>query len=189
MELRKRNALKQSSAEKMISVREWLSAIGSLLGGLGFFIAAYALVMSQRSLAISQGTLQSSVMTTLYSLGQESDKFFVEHPELLEYFYRDDRDPKLTDKELMAKFHSLTPERQGIINTVCEMLADHADLAFLQRRDLPSDEWNNWWSYMSDLYDESPVFRAFLERRSNWYSIDEALKNKNRRSAFRSRKQ
>ena len=57
-------------------------------------------------------------------------------------------------------------------------------MSFSQRKVIPACDWNGWWHYYCDLYDESPVFRDFLERRSTWYIIDNAIAKEQREQYF-----
>jgi hypothetical protein len=157
-------------------VREWVTAFGTLLSGIGIIFALWAI-------SVSQDTLVSSTTATIYSLGQESTRFFIEHPETREYFYKDDRG-NISDDDLRAKFDQLSPNERAIILLGCELLLDFMQITFEQRKKLPDDDWDSWWKYFCDLYDESPIIQLYLDRRPEWYPIGGALKNKEKRCSY-----
>lgn len=158
------------------NILEWLTVISALLSVFGVIFAAWAIF-------VSQDTLESSTTATIYSLGQESTKFFIEHPETREYFYKDDRG-NISDEELLAKFDKLSPNDRAIILMGCELLLDFMEITFEQRKKLPGDDWDSWWNYFCDAYDESPIIRLYLDRRPGWYPLGGALKNKENRNSY-----
>ena len=160
--------------------REWLTVIGGLLGGLGFLVAVWALF-------VSQDALEGSTMATIYSLGQDSTKFFIENPEAREYFYKDGRGD-ISDDDLLKKFDNLDPKVRAKYLMGSELLLDFMQITFEQQKNLPRNDWNSWWHYFCDAYDESPVLRRNLDMRPTWYSVKEPLENKgNRESHLRGR--
>jgi hypothetical protein len=61
------------------------------------------------------------------------------------------------------------------VQSVCEVIADFFETTYTGRAAFDPHDWAAWWSYMQDVYDESPVLRAYLDRRRRWYAVDEAL--------------
>jgi len=75
--------------------------------------------------------------------------------------------------------------RQVVVYMACQRIADFTQIAFIQRDVIPNHDWNTWWSYMTDQYDESPFYRAFLANRPTWYAFLDAIKPENRGGHFR----
>jgi hypothetical protein len=155
---------------------EWLTAIGSLLSGLGISVAMYAVVVSVQ-------TLEASTLASIYSMGQEVTRFFAERPEIAPYFYKEDREG-ISDDELRAQVKQLEPNERRLVKIACELNADFFQVLFVQRKRLPDDDWDTWWSFMCDTYDESPVMQDYLEQRSTWYAFTDAVKDKAGRDKY-----
>jgi hypothetical protein len=75
--------------------------------------------------------------------------------------------------------------RQIVVYMACQRIGDFTQLAFIQRNIIPDNDWNSWWSYITDQYDESPFYRAFLAKRPTWYAFHNAIKPENRGKFYR----
>ena len=71
-------------------------------------------------------------------------------------------------------------DQQVVVYMACQRIGDFTQIAFIQRDIIPDHDWNTWWSYMTDQYDESPFYRAFLAKRPTWYAFLDAIKPENR---------
>lgn len=170
----KANVVDSRAGLREARIREWLSAAGSILGGLSIIVALFALLESQKSHV-------GFVVATLYQLGQDSNKFFADHPSIRKYFYAEDRPKGMTDEQLLAMLDEECPETRSLVSTAAEIMADFADIAFTQKEFLPSEDWDGWWQYFCDAYDESPVLQRHYENRKLWYQTYSPLKDTSRR--------
>ena len=174
----------------------------------GVFIS---LVVGIASLRETHNSLRQSNIDTIYSLGFEVTKYQEENPNLAKFLDKELRQPWITEqdywsdfdkhatdlsKEEQAKvreeyvkmwdeYRMLDEHGQTLLYLGCERIADFSQIAFMQREILPDEDWNTWWSYLTDQYDESPFYRIFLSKRPSWYAFIDAIKPQNRDSFFR----
>jgi hypothetical protein len=166
----------------------WATVVNSVLTLAALVVALFMGVRSLRvaedSLRATSESLRQSNLATIYALGLEVTKFQDEHPKLARFFDKALRKP-ITDQELWEEYKKLPEEEQTLVYLGCQRIADFSQIAFVQRDMLPADDWDTWWSYITDQYDESPIYRDFLSRRPTWYAFLEAIKSENRAEYYR----
>jgi hypothetical protein len=139
---------------------------------------------STEQLTQLRNSLTQNNLTTIYTLGSEILKFQQAHPKLAKFFDKELR-PSTTEEQLKEEYEKLSEEERTLIYLGSEQLADFSQIAFMQRDILPADDWDTWWSYITDQYDESPIYRDFLLKRSAWYAFLEEVKPENRAKYYR----
>jgi hypothetical protein len=153
---------------------------------IALFLGLRSMRVAEDSLRATGDSLRQSNLATIYTLDMETTKFFEANPKLSKFFDKMHR-PPMTDPELEAEFQKLSEEQRVLVYLACERITDFMQVTFVQRDALPADEWDTWWRSFGDQYDESPVLRDYLAKRSTWYAFVEAIKPENRAKYFRGR--
>jgi hypothetical protein len=143
-----------------------------------------ALAVALLGLRATFDSLRYYNLATIYGFSQDVTKFFEAHPELNKFFDKEFR-PPMTDQQLWDAFHKLPEDQQVMVKLGCMRIADFTQMAFLQRKTLPADDWDTWWSSMTDQYDECPMYRDYLAKRPTWYAFDDAIRPENRAKYYR----
>jgi hypothetical protein len=177
--------------------------------GASLFLGLRSLRVSEESLRATSESLRQNNLATIYTLGGELTKFDQENPKLSEFFEAEARKPWATEEALWgeyeklpkgrktcevrdeyakmwADYKALDKDEQVKVYMTCQRIADFSQIAFVQRHVLPDDDWDTWWNYITDQYDESPLYRVFLSRRPGWYAFLDAVKPENRAKYYRS---
>jgi hypothetical protein len=176
--------------------------------GASLFFGLRSLHVSEQSLRATSESLRQNNLATIYTLGGELTKFDQENPKLSKFFEAEARKPWVTERELWAEYEKLPEGRrtaevrdeyakmwadyqaldrdeQVKVYMTCQRVADFSQIAFVQRHELPDDDWDAWWNCITDLYDESPLYRVFLSKRPGWYAFLDAVKPENRAKYYR----
>ena len=160
------------------------------------FLTVLSLYMSWNSVVTTGESLRQSNLATIYTLSGELTRFDQENPALSKFFDKEARrKPWVTEEDLRKEtpdeytklwedFEALDKNNRGDryeqfkVYMACQRIADFSQLAFLQRDVLPAEDWDTWWNYITDQYDESPLYRIYLAKRARWYSPEfvEAVK-------------
>ena len=159
-------------------MQNWIAILGVIVNLCAIAIAYFAFNQSvtatKASLDLTRKSIEQNNLATIYSLSQATHSFLIEDPTIAIHFDKVYRE-NLTDKELLDDFHSSNLQRRVTIWHGCESIADFMQLSFAQKDLLPKEDWESWLNYFSDLQQESPVFRKFLETRENWYNFQKKL--------------
>lgn len=114
-------------------------------------ISALFVWIQVRDLRIS---IQSQTYQTVYEKMFEFHRFFFEHPEMKKFFYHG------TD----------LPDEDGErLEIVAEWMCDYFDDVYHQRRTMPPATFDEWKTFMQEIYENSPVLRRHIARRQLWY--------------------
>ena len=166
----------------------WATVVNSFLTlaalVAAIFLGLRSLHVAEDSQRATSESLRQNNLATIYTLGFEITKFQEEHPKVARFFDKELPRP-MTDQEMWEEYKKLPEEDQILVYVGCEKFADFSEIAFMQRELLPPDDWDTWWSYITDQYDESPIFRDFLSKRPTWYAYLEAIKPENREEYYR----
>jgi hypothetical protein len=149
-------------------IRELIVVMAAIATAIGAWFAYKALEETGKS-------VENSIASAIYVNNNTPTQSLIDHPEVLQFFDKRGRDNSITDEKLMEDYNSLPQEKKNLVLAVCTLHADNAELTFIQRKIIPACDWNGWWRYYCDLYDESPVFRDYLSKRSTWYVLDDAI--------------
>lgn len=147
-------------------------------------------------------TIKQHNLATIYTLGNELTKFDLENPKLGKFFDKEMRRPWVTKEDfwgeyeklpaaqktktlsdeydkLWKDFEALNEEEKDKVYWGCVQIADFTQIAYMHQPLFPDQDWNTWWSYFTDQYDESPFYRVFLSKRTDWYAFaDDILPGK-----------
>jgi hypothetical protein len=172
---------------------------------------AVAIALGLVSLRETNKSLRQNNLATIYTLGFEITKYQQENPKLAKFLDKQLRQPWITEKEYLAEveaeveklpkeqqakardeykklweeYSKVDEDKQTLLYLGCERIADFSQIAYMQREVLPDEDWNTWWSYITDQYDESPFYRVFLSKRPTWYAFLEDIKPGKRDRMFR----
>ncbi len=121
-----------------------------VLTGLGFAFIYLQLKDAKKALSIT-------TYENLYSRMHDIHKYFLENPELRDYFYCS-KECKRLDVVTLQK-----------LEIVAEMMADFFQQIHLQAAMMPPSTAKGWKNYIKTVVKNSPVLRAFLEKHKDWY--------------------
>jgi hypothetical protein len=147
-------------------------------------LGLHGVKMAEATVASMNENLLQSNLLTIYRLNLETSKFFEANPRLIRFFDKMDR-KAVSDQVLMDEFSKLSDQDQTLVRLGCQKVADLMQVIFLQRMLLPAEDWDDWWRYMADQFDESPVLRDYLSKRQNWYAFLAAIQPEKRDSYYR----
>ena len=133
---------------------DWVEAIGTWVAAIVIVGSLWFLWLQIRDLRRS---IRSSTYQNVYQLMIDIDRFFVENPNLKQYFY-DGKELDTTEQVNREKLFS-----------IAEMLVDYFDNVYYQQDCLPANTFDAFIAFMRDIYRNSPVLREFLSSREHWY--------------------
>ena len=136
----------------------------------------------QNQLELLRKSLDQNTTATIYTMGLEVSKVLVQHPEIRVYFDRYG-DYRALPKEEIAqrqnrlnkRFDKESDKTKQLIWSYCEIQADFYEYVFLLRHLIRESDWKGWWTYFTDVYDESHLLRAYMTSRPGWYQITKVL--------------
>lgn len=152
--------------------------VSQLLGVILAFIGLVSVIWQLRGLR--QAT-ETAALIGIYGESNEINRFLVQQPAFREHFYADDatearevRNERLTAQ--LAHLRATNIRDYRSLMAVAELEADQFEQVFGLRAMMPAGQWNVWWAYFMDIYDASPVLRAFYDQNRDWYQLDDFLR-------------
>jgi hypothetical protein len=162
-----------------------ITAAGTVLTLIvAVLLGLHGVKTAEKTVTTMTDMLRENNLLTVYTLNLETAKFFEANPGLIKFFDKMDRKP-ISDEALMEEFAKLSEQDQILVRLGCQKIADFMQVTFLQRSLLPAEDWDNWWRYMGDQFDESPILRDYLAKRQTWYAYLSAIQPDQRASYYR----
>lgn len=133
---------------------DWVAAIGTWAGAAITLITLYVI---WKQLGDLKSSIRSSTTQNIYVHMIAIDRFFIDHPKVKPYFYAG-KSIDAIDAEELAKLLS-----------IAEMMVDYFDSVYQQRDCVTQATFDGKGEYMRELYANSPILRAYLEGKDDWY--------------------
>lgn len=149
-----------------------------------------------QEIAALRETIKQQATATVYGLGADQTRQFVQYPHLRKFFdgkpnyfvpINEVNQAKKTkeyfaeqSKAAKMELESLSPIEQAQVWSMAEHMADFIEFIYTNRQLLNREDWASWWNYIEDQYDMSPVLRAYCDHRGGheeggWYRfVDKA---------------
>jgi len=162
---------------------------GKQLSGLAPLVATVialaALMTSLAQLRQSRQTLKEQSIADVMHQSSQILMWAAEDPEAYAYFERDIFSREGRDQRTLEDLARADRKTRMRVQVACETIADFFEATYDQRQSFSPHDWYGWWTYMLDVYDESPVLREYFRRRGPWYDIGPALETASRVMAAR----
>jgi hypothetical protein len=133
-----------------------LGDAGQVVAGAAALLVLITLALAWKQIRMQVRINRFAVYDGLTRLVMDTDRVFIEHPEMRKYFY--DGYPPPTDPLELARALA-----------IAELLADFMDHVAEHIDELEDSAWEEWKAYFGE-FRQSQVFKSFMDQNPTWYS-------------------
>lgn len=146
------------------SMLDWLSAIGSILSGLGLFVAAVGLWYSARQAKAGQNSVTAAVFQNIMTLGSTINDTFIEQPELAARLFADEA------THLSVRIEDEASADPQLFFAALKWL-DYFETILILWPSIPVDRQDHWRTYITSVLARSLYLRRVVCE-TGWYHSD-----------------
>ena len=133
-----------------------LGDAGQAVAGAAALVVVLSVWVALRQLRFQARSNHFAVYDGFTRLVMDTDRVFIEYPEMRKYFY--DREPPPTDAVELARALAIAE----LMTDFMDHVAEHID-------EMDPSAWEEWEAYFKDLRDQSPILDSFVSENREWY--------------------